>query len=53
MKCPFKVSIVYTHEVLHGTIVTRSERTAFEECDEDECPYYDEYADTCGRIDKE
>ena len=49
MKCPYRVQV-------NRTITTNAyekavnEKINFEDCYEDECPFYNLYAENCGRV---
>lgn len=49
MKCPYRVQV-------NRTIITSdykravNEKINFEDCYEDECPFYNPYAENCGRV---
>lgn len=49
MKCPYRVQVnrTFTTTDYNRTI---KEHVEYEDCYEDECPFYNAYAENCGRV---
>lgn len=48
MKCPYRVQVNRTITT-SGDTRTVNEKINFEDCYEDVCPFYNPYAENCGR----
>lgn len=61
MKCPFRVGVIFDYELAgptHGTktadnYIEKGQHAIFEDCYEDECPYYTYYDRKCERTENE
>ena len=43
MKCPFRARVDYDYEKAEKGYLEKSQVASFEECYEEECPYYDQF----------
>ena len=49
MKCPYRVQVNKT-VTLTGSVNSVRENVEYADCYEDECPFYNSYAENCGRV---
>lgn len=57
MKCPYRTKVTFiepepkTLSTSEGKVtITKVETADFEDCYEEDCPFYNSYADSCGRV---
>lgn len=48
MKCPYRVQVNRTITT-SGSIRTVNEKVNYEDCYEEDCPFYNPYTEDCGR----